>query len=185
MQPCTAAAAVAGLSLLYMLAPLAAAASLCPSSTPSPSNPVGCVLWSFPSSVAQPSAVTVDTVARPNTLIVVSNATQSVAVHFLNGTLYRQLLTPIAAETRSLALNLTFPLQPLFPNAGPAVVDSAGFVFVPAQGVGTGVVWAFSPYPQYAFTNVASTPTVVGGGGVLTTTEGEFLFLPTSGLVYM
>ena len=115
--------------------------AVCPSSTPSPSNPVGCVLYSFPSAVASPSTVAVDTFANPTTLIVGSTLFSSISIHFLNGTFFKSLIAP--------------PDHP-FAMSDSSAVDSNGIVFSLQSGeyIGPGYVLMFTAYPNYRYFSV-------------------------------
>ena len=112
----------------------------CPSSTSSPSNPVGCILSSFsvPASTLEDRAVTYNAHSSPPTLLVTSNS--SIAVYTLDGTLVQQL---------NLSLAFDQPVQ--------CAVDSAGYIFVAAAtgpetaGAVQEGLFLFAPSPSYAF----------------------------------
>ena len=140
-------------------------ATRCPSSTPSPSNPVGCILYSFPtvwgSGGNVVSTVSYDTYATM--LIVGSTSINSVAVYFVNGTFYKNLTTPPSV------VNITQPET--------STVDADGYVFVTNLGPrsGSGVL-VFSPYPSYAyFGRITNTSDI--SAAVTSNAYGEFLVL--------
>ena len=158
-------------ALLFLLVSLAVLAPLtralpCPTSTPSASNPVGCLLYSFPvpPALLAPDnyvvSATYDAVAQPNTLILsVIFVPPLLLVTYVNGTFYMQLDAP----------GLVAPQY--------GVVDSGGAVFIMDNG---GQVFVFSPYPAYALTQTLSMGYEVileGSLAIVQTLAGEFLLL--------
>ena len=137
----------------------------CPSHTPSPSNPIGCVLYSFTSAVASPNSVSIDTTAQPNTLIVGSISTNTIAVHYLSGAFYKQL---IAAPAHPIS----------YPEA--STVDSTGLVFCVQNNNGAGYVLIFTPYPTYSYLSVITGLAQPISDGLSIVMQGEYLFVTNS-----
>ena len=146
--------------LLLCCASSVAASPPCPSSTPSPSNPVGCQLYSFHTPVAAPTFLAVDSVAQPNTLILGSVSTNTLAAHYLNGTFYQNLTSS--------------SLYPLY-FAEAATVDTNGYVFI--SNYYSSYIIIFSPYPSYAFFSIIRGLSSLSIAGVSIITQGEYLFL--------
>ena len=138
--------------VLSLLARGGMAVTQCPSATPSPSNPVGCLLYNFTSSTSGPFRTQLDSFAQPNTLIITGSA--GVAVHHLNGTLYKFLSVPTGY------------------GFGEAAVDSDGVVFLET---GSDLL-LFSPYPSYLLFSILPSFSSIYDLGVITVAQGEFLF---------
>ena len=151
--------------LVALLAVGASAQSACPSSTPSPSNPVGCVLYSFPSSMPTPNTVSYD--AYADMLIVGSISQNLVAAHYPNGTLYKQLTAPVE-----------FPLS--YPEQ--AAIDDNGLVFIVNKNQqGIGYITVFTPFPDYAyFSVIANTLAEPVSDGLAIAAQGEYLYVTNS-----
>ena len=139
----------------------------CPSSTPTPSNPLGCVLYNFTTAVVAPNSVSVDYVAQPNTLIVSSISTSTMFVHYLNGSFYKQLSG--------------FGAYPIS-NPETSTVDSSGFLFS-VQDAGVSYVLIFTPYPAYSYLSVITGLSGAINDGLAIVMQGEYLFVTQNSIV--
>ena len=149
-------------------------AAVCPSSSPSESNPVGCLLTSFTSAVAAPNTASLDTFAVPSTLLVGSITTNAVAVHFLNGTFLK-----------NLSGTADFPVQ--LPEQ--AAIDNNGFVFLLNTNLDydayssnyTGYILIFTPYPDYDYFSVIIAVATVNAALAIVA-QGEYLYVTTDSM---
>ena len=150
------------LVLLSLCPPPSAWAAPCPVSTPSPLNPVGCVLSStlVTAYLSTPTGATYDGFAQPNTVVLADGNNNAVVVFYTNATRYKALSTGSG---------------PAFNNPDQGTVDTNGFLYIPNRS--NGDVHIFSPYPAYTYITVIVGLTNSESDASLTINGGEYLFV--------